>query len=388
MRAAAIAVAAFICAVTAEDIPEVCRKGQYSIKCREDLDKIAGCQVLHGTVVVEKFPEPQIDFFSLQKVEGTLCFRDSPSIIRVNIPELTHVYQDLRFERLTSLGIITANKLAHVNMLKLQVLPILTHMEINSINHVRSLTVSDTSLTTFPEICTKEMTDFDVNNNRFMETLIASMETVTNAFQISGNAQNFRVEMRRLRYASNVTVNRVESVRMDNLEEIRNSASFVETQLNKLSLPKLAKIGGSFRLADNRRLTDVNVTSLKDIGGGLLLVNNTLLTKIDQFNNLDVIGGGLEVEGNVSETRWPNLRFIKGAANMTSTNTEYKCSEWLNSEVSRAMRGGVISCGAPNTAVLSRDPTENLSYEERNSSTGSLLRVVLLWPIVAMLFFL
>ena len=339
-------------------------------------------------MVIEKFPEPQIDFFALQRVEGTLCFRDSPSVIRVNAPELKHVSQDLHFERLTSLGIITANKLEHVNMLKLQIVPILTHVEINNISHVRSLVVSDTSLTTFPEIRTKEMTDFDVNNNRFMETLVASMETVSNAFKISGNAESTRVEMRKLRLASNVTVNRVGSVRMDNLEEIRNSASFFETDLSELSLPKLAKIGGSFRLADNHRLKDVNVTSLKDIGGGLLLVNNTLLTKIDQFNNLDVIGGGLEVEGNVTETKWPNLRFVKGAANMTSTNTGYRCASWLNSEVSRAMRGGVIKCGGPNAAVRSRNPTENSSSDQRISSTGSLLRVILLGPIVAMLLFL
>lgn len=268
-------------------------------------------------------------------------------------------------DSLQSMAMITVPKLESVKEMNLRILPILTHINMDNLKNVKSLRLSDTALNRFSEIETKEMTTFDVNNNRYMESLTVNAEEVSDTFHIGGNARTITVNMNKLRKANNITVNRVQSVNLDNLEEISNSVSFTETDLSLLSLPKLTRVGGTMRVADNRALSNVSVNSLQDIGGGLLIVNNTILNDISFFTNLTVIGGGLDIEGNVLQTNWPRLRYIKGSANMISTNDNFDCQYWFNGQISNAMRGGAIQCQSPRQTPITRQPSTT------NSTTSS-----------------
>lgn len=354
------------------------------------MDAVSGCQEICGDIVVEDFPDALLSLNLLQKVSGSIRVVRSPALIRFEATEIETVTETIQMDRLQSLAMITMPRLVHVKELDLRVLPLLTHMVIGNLEDVQSLRIADTSLVSFSEARTANMTNFDINNNRYMEAIVAEVEEVSNTFHIAGNGRNVRVEANKLRSANNITVNNVESLNLDNLEEVHGSFSILENSLTALSLPKLSRVEGSMRIADNRILNDVHVGSLRDIGGGLLIINNTQLNDVSFFQNLTVIGGGLDVEGNVFRTRWPSLRFIKGAATMISTDSTFDCSQWLSNEVGNAMRGGEIKCIAAGKLSLTRgsDISNRTSAARDEASAANRSSITWTIPLLSLFVFM
>lgn len=348
---------------------------------------------MEGTIIIQDYFDSLLSLNALTKLTGSIFIRNAPLLIRFEALNLETITETFQMDRLQSMAMITVPKLASVKEMDLQILPILTHINMESLKDVKSLRLSDTALTRFSELDTKEMINFDVNNNRYLESLTVNAEVVTDSFHIGGNARTITVNMDQLRKANNITVNRVQTLHMANLEEVSNSVSFIETDLSLLSLPKLTRVGGTMRIADNRGLLNVTVNSLQDIGGGLLIVNNTVLSNVSFFTNLTVIGGGLDIEGNVQQTSWPRLKYIKGSASMISTNSNFDCNQWINGEISNAMRGGEIKCQSSRLAAITRgSPANNSTITSSSPSTSprreaslasSLgVRLSTFWPLV------
>lgn len=335
---------------------------------RADLELISGCHEIEGDIIVENYPDTLISLNNLERVKGSIIVHRSTSLIRFEAMLLEYISETFQMDRLQSLAMINTPSLHTVKSFDLRVLPILTHMTIDNLENVESLRIADTSLVSFTEVNTSNMTSFDINNNRYMETVSADVELVTSHFHIAGNGRNIRVDVKNLKTANNVTVSNVESLNLDSLEEVQGSVSILENNFSVLSLPQLQKVGGSMRLADNRALARVQIGALKDIDGGLLIVNNTLLNDISFLPKLTVIGGGLDVEGNIVTTLWPSLKFIKGAAKITTTNVDFDCNQWLHSEVSEAMRGGDIQCRATGKPVVTRGASGKNSSTSRDES--------------------
>lgn len=340
------------------------------ILSQADLDQIAGCQEIQGDLIFDNFPDTLIRIDALNRLEGSIHVLRSPSLLRFEAQSLEVVTETIQMDRLQSLAMITIPLLVSVKNLDLEVLPLLTFMDLGSVANVGRLVLSDTALLTLSGLNSTNMTDFDVNNNRFMESIEIGVQEISGVLHISGNGRNIRVDMSQLRAANNITVNNVQALKLDGLEDVLESVSILENTFTSLSFPRLARVGGLVRLADNNVLTNVEVDSLTDIGGGLLIVNNTILNNINFFPSLSVIGGGLDIEGDVQQTSWPELRLIKGAANMISTSNIFDCSQWLNGEVKNAMRGGELKCEARG-AVLTRGSTaSNGTQSTLPSSSG------------------
>lgn len=318
----------------------------------------------------DSFPDTLVRMNALTHIEGSIRVLHSPSLLRFEAHSLEVVTESIQMERLQSLAMITIPLLAFVKDLDLKVLPLLTHMDLGNVQSIGRLVLSDTALTRFSVVNATNMTDFDINNNRFMESIETGVQDVAGIVHISGNGRNVHVDMSQLRAANNITVNNVESLNFDSLENVSGSVSILENTFTSFSLPKLSRVGGLVRFADNKALTSVEVDVLTDIGGGLLIVNNTSLNNINFFPSLTVIGGGLDIEGDVQQTSWPELKFIKGAANLISTNNNFDCSQWLNSEVNDAMRGGEIKCQTRGT-VLTRESTAANGTDSTNSGSSS-----------------
>lgn len=385
--------------LTIIDIPELCKRSEFRILNQAELDQIGGCQQLVGDLVFDNFSDSLIRMNVLTHIEGSIHVLRSPSLLRLEAQSLEVVTESIQMDRLQSLAMINFPLLTYVKDLDLKVLPLLTFMDLGKVQNIRRLVLSDTALTSVSVANASNMTDFDINNNRFMESIEIGVQDVSGTLHISGNGRNINVDLSQLRVANNITVNNVEALKFDSLEDVSGSVSILENTFSSLSLPKLSRVGGLIRLADNNIVTSVEVNALTDIGGGLLIVNNTNLNNINFFPSLTVIGGGLDIEGDVQQTSWPELRFIKGAANLISTSNDFDCSEWLNSEVNDAMRGGEINCQARGTVQTRESPAANRtdsslsglssgsdsnsgSSAQRDSESSALIIQGKFWPIV------
>lgn len=95
---------------------------------------------------------------------------------------------------------------------------------------------------------------FNINNNRFLENLFASLESVTKQLTVHSNAKELELDLSNLHTVENMTIKDVSEIKLAKLSSVNSSLEFIENQFSSLELPLLAKVQGTLGLIDNKNL--------------------------------------------------------------------------------------------------------------------------------------
>lgn len=364
---------------------DICNRTNHFIASLADLKELARCSVVAGDVSIENFKDPIIHFGDIQKILGSLSVRKSSSLVRMEAPLLESISGSFGLKQLTSLSLVSFPKLLNLQSLDWQVIPILSNINFaGTIEGLKSIKISDTSLTAISGFISNELSIFDINNNRFLELISANMEKVTESLHISANARNAFVSLPRLSFAQNMSINDVEQLNLAELESVGASASLINNRFKSLKLPKLSSVKGTLSLVKNNELSHIDFASLTDIGGGLLVANNTLIEHVNFLPKLNVIGGAIELVGNFKDASLKQLRLVKGSARVKSFAAGFDCAKWSTAEMSSVIRGGKIECSnAKNeTMVAGYSVLSVVSEDVANASKfGLAIYLVALWGL-------
>lgn len=312
-----------------------------------NLNEILHCEVIDGNFIIENYESPIIQLDKLQEINGNFIILKSPKLVRIEIPNLVKISNELKIHQLTSLSLISFPKLNYVKSLNWKVLPILSNIRFsNEISNVENIRISDTSLIGFTGFQTKTVKNLDINNNRFLEVVNSNVENIQGKLHIVSNAKNMKVHLPNLSTVNNISINDVAELNLSNLTEINESFSLVNNQIANLKLPNLNKVGGTFSLLKNHELQNVDLSKLTEINGGLMLINNTKIKDVSFLKSLQIIDGGLEINGNFKTLIFDNLKLIKGSARIKSSNKDLDCNKIIKDQFNLALRGGKITCEA------------------------------------------
>ncbi|VEU23623.1 DEKNAAC104786 [Brettanomyces naardenensis] len=229
--------------------------------------------------------------------------------------------------------------------------------------------MSDTSLTGFGGFNVDTLKTLKIDNNRFLERIDSSVKEISGDLIIAANARNLKVSLPELKWVKTAMIKDTEEVNLDELQVVQSSAEFIENHFRDLKLPKLKSTGTTLSLIDNKRLERAEFPSLVEVGGGLMVINNDKLNQIDFFSQLKSVGGAIELEGDIDENKFKQLKVVKGSAIMKSSSNKFDCKDWVDNEVSSVVRGGKIECGSGDsefTEVIHLDE----SGERTSRSTG------------------
>lgn len=243
------------------------------------------------------------------------------------------------------MALLSFPSLKSANSLDWKVLPILSTVHFgDSLNVAQNIVISDTSLTSFSGFIANDLKTLDINNNRFLESITATVENITESLHIASNSENLNVNLSSLKFANNLTIHEASKLELSNLENVENSASFLNNNFKQLKLPKLKGIGGTLRVSKNPNLSQIELPQVDEIGGGLVVINNTNIEKINFLPNLSIIGGAIELMGNIKEIQLKSLKLVKGSARIKSLTSSFDCSKWTTSEIGSTIRGSRIEC--------------------------------------------
>ncbi|KAL6022137.1 hypothetical protein ACNR90_002805, partial [Candidozyma auris] len=214
-----------------------------------------------------------------------------------------------------------------VSKIQWRVLPILStvDMAFEKLKKLTSILISDTSLSYIIGVSSPEMSTMNINNNRFLESLSAEVEEVTDMLHIGANGDHMNIDLPSLRRTQNLSIHNVEQLELGELKDLDKN------KFESVQLSKLTKVGGTLSLNNNMNLKNVQVDELDMVDGGLVLANNTHLHNIDFFESLSVIGGALELVGPIKEVKMPSLRLVRGSAKVKSSDEKFSCSTWAKS---------------------------------------------------------
>lgn len=369
-------------------MPEICRKDDHIIETSGDLYSLqAQCDTLLGNLHFTNYDDVLLDFGNIQSVKGGVYVEKSSHLVRIEGSKLQAIGETFSLKSLTSLVSVNLPHLKEARVIEWKVLPILNEAIINdNLGGIKRLTIADTSLSViegFRNVDDVEV--FQINNNRFLETVKANIKFVRQKLSVHANARETELEMPKLLSAENITVRDTSLAYFPKLETVGSSFELIQNQFSEIQLPNLKTVGGTLGVIENPNLKLANFNNVTDIEGGLMIANNTRLEKIDFFSSLKQIGGAIYFEGKFSDTDFPQLKLVKGSALVRTNSGNMDCSKWTTPKNGRSIvRGGKITCTSgrrqksqsvsQDGAVLSETVEDHGSNSESGSeSKGSFL---------------
>lgn len=332
-------------------ILDYCIKETHFIESSDELNHLQlKCQELIGDLVIAPlFDSSIVDLGSISKIQGNLIIENSSGIVRINAINLNYITRDFILKSLTSLVTVEIPNLKLLNSIDWKVLPILNSVDINKEIIVnQNIIISDTSLSNingFQRI--KDIDIFNINNNRFLETIKTNLVTINKQLSIHANARDLELEMPMLKAAENITIRDTSYIWFPNLEIVSTSFEIIENLITILEVPNLKFIGGTLGIIENLQLNTANFNNVTEIQGGLMIAQNNELNKIDFFQNLKQIGGAIHFEGKFKDTNFENLKLVKGSAFIKSSSDSLDCNKWMASSNGRSIiRGGKVKCSS------------------------------------------
>lgn len=329
-------------------IAELCKVNDHYIESSGDLYHLQlQCDIITGSIHFKDYNEAIIDFGKIRKIQGSVFVENCSSLVKIEGQNLEKIDQTFLLRGLTSLVSIDLSNLRETRVIDWRVLPILSEAILSDqFNGLTSLTISDTSLPVIEGFKNVEDVDvFEINNNRFLESVKANLKHVRQKLSVHANARETELELPRLLSAENITVRDTSLVYLPKLEEVGSSLEFIQNHFSELRVSSLKSIGGTLGIIDNVNLKAADFNNVSDIQGGLMVSNNTRLEKIDFFSSLKQIGGAIYFEGRFSDTDFQQLKLVKGSAFIKTNSETMDCSKWTTPKNGRSIvRGGKISC--------------------------------------------
>lgn len=316
--------------------------------------------------MVTNFDDAMLKLDGLKYVKGLFVVKESPSLVRIEMPRLETISGEFRLQELTALGFLHVPSLALVREIQWNVLPILSAADINweRIDDLSSVLISDTSLSFIIGIKSLEMEQLDINNNRFLESISADVQSVTDMLHVAANGDHINVDLPHLHTTKNLSIHNVDQLELGELHECKGLMSLNKNHLSSAKFPKLGRVAGTLSLVENKALSEVLFDKLREVDGGLVLVNNTQLSRIDFFPELTMISGALELVGPIQKVEMPSLKLIRGSAKIKSTDEAFDCYAWSKSDISAVIRGGKNECtNSQNQNYVADTPTNPDSKE-------------------------
>ena len=132
----------------------------------------------------------------------------------------------------------------------------------------------------------QEIDTFNINNNRFLETIHSNIKTIRGQFSVHANAKELELEMPYLREVENITIRDTSLVYLPQLTKVKSSLEFIENYFYELNLNNLQKIGGTLGIINNVNLMKIDLENVTDIQGGLMITDNESLEEINFLPNL------------------------------------------------------------------------------------------------------
>ncbi|KAK6461574.1 hypothetical protein DFJ63DRAFT_275846, partial [Scheffersomyces coipomensis] len=313
-----------------------------------DVASLNACPTLDGTIEITGDEIVSLQLPSVQEIDGDINIFNSSSINNINLNQLSSINGSLSITALTALASIDFTSLENVEDLELISLPSLSLVTfLKGLQTVNDLQLSDTALQTIQGFNTFDTVNIlNINNNKNISTIDLPLQTVTNTLLISFNNDHAEIVLDDLIWASNLTIQDVESISAQNLTAVNGSLIIAYNIFDTLALDNLTAVGGSVEIFANDELTDLSLSDLSTIGGELRLFNNTILESItnDSFASLTKIKGAFNVAGDIANFTLPKLTLVAGDFSLISTNEDFDCSPFNKLHSSSSIQGHDYTC--------------------------------------------
>lgn len=275
-------------------------EGDITIESDGDVSKLDNCNSWKGDVTIGE-GVGILSIPSLQTLNGDFIINGATGLTSISAPMLRSISGEWTMQELTILSSVSFAALTSVGTINWQTLPALKALDFTSgVTKCDEVKITDTILTTLNGIQLQTATNFNVNNNKYLKEVNVALGNVSNALNIEFNSKGVDVAFPNLVWAKNITIRDAGSVSFPKLESVNGTIAFINNTFSSAEFPELTEVGG-FAFNSNSQLSNVSALNLETIGGTFQLANNTKLTNIDGFPALATVDGSVDFSGSFTK---------------------------------------------------------------------------------------
>lgn len=327
--------------VSAQTDPCTASNG-FTINSQADITKLGTCTTLKGNVAVGRSGDSELDFGTIQGIQGDFIVSGNPAIQQLKGASLGTITGKFGLSNLTALTSVNFPGLTTVGSIEFQSLAALSELGFTSgIKTAKSVIVADTRLTSLKGLEMRTASIFDINNNNLLVEWESKLDNLTDKMSVTVNGLNFKLSLPNLKWISNMTIANCSSFSAPSLAAVNGSIRYDFNFFESVSLPNLTTVtSGDVAFVGNSKLTNITAPQLTGIGGGFTIANNTALQVLDGFPKLKTVGGAVALRGNFTGAALPGLSTVRGTFDLKSTTDVAQSCDTLKKLAPQSQGGG------------------------------------------------
>ncbi|KAI4185410.1 MAG: hypothetical protein L6R41_004156 [Letrouitia leprolyta] len=369
-------------ALASTALAQCSNSGTLTIASSADASQLASCTTYSGSVAIETglaVPKDangrqQLEVTTVKKITGNLTVTSAHDLSSLTFDSLQSI-SGFELGDLTVLSVLSMPALTEVNQLNFTALPALQNLEFgNGITKASSILITNTGLSSLMGINNlKQVDTFNVNNNQALQNISLQVTSITDSLDIEANdgyQTGLTTSFPMLETATNMTFRNCSSISLPALANVTQDLGFYGNTFESFTAPNLTTAGGLI-FVDNEALTNISLPKLTTINGTYQIANNTLLKQIDGFTKLSIIKGALDFSGNFTDVELPALSQVQGAFNM-QTSGKFDCSGFDELSSKKVVKGKYTCRGSQTKpgGVGTASSTSSGSSASGTSSAG------------------
>ena len=241
----------------------------------------------------------------LTRVTGNITVTSATNLGTLSFGSLRQV-GGFELGDLTVLAELSCPQLNQVDILNFTALPALSSLSFGNtgIKKANSILITNTNLESLDGIDQlQDITTFNVNNNQQLTNISLQVTSIGNSLDIFANDASLTgltASFPLLQTATNMTFRNCSTISLPALKNVTQKMGFYGNTMESFSAPNLTTAGGLI-FVDNTELTNITIPQLSSVNGSYQIANNTQLKQINGFPKLSIITGALDFNGNFSE---------------------------------------------------------------------------------------
>ncbi|KAI5813446.1 hypothetical protein BZA77DRAFT_119970 [Pyronema omphalodes] len=315
-----------------------------TIESNGDVSQLASCSKLNGKVTLGKKVTSVALPATLTSITGDVVADGAADLVAFQAPGLRTIGGSFTLKGLIVLNNLAFPELVSVGDINWATLPALQTLGFTKeVSKANSVLITDTLLNTLQGINLKTAERFNINNNRYLRSVDVALTQVSDLLLIESNGKGVNASFPDLKWANNITVRDAGDIYFPKLEKVNSSAAFVNNTFTTADFPELTAVGESFALISCSKLEKITANSLETVGGTFQLANNTKLTNVDGFGALRVVGGAIDLSGTFKDVNLPKLDDVRGGFNLQSTD-DVNCGNFTSLKSAGVVKGDDFTC--------------------------------------------
>ncbi|KAF9887897.1 hypothetical protein FE257_009557 [Aspergillus nanangensis] len=339
------------------------------IENQSDADGYSTCKTLKGDVEVSEHYSGDLNFQSVEEIDGSLNIDGAANMTSLSAPNLESISETFQLNGLTTLASLSFGSLTTVKSIKWTALPNLQTLDFTKgVTEAGSVAITNTGLTNLDGISLKTVGTFDITENVQLKTVnVNNLKNATGLINFAGNMDTLEIELPNLVGGTNMTFRNVSSVSIPSLKELSGQLGFWGDSFQSFSAPNLTETA-DLVFNDNSKLNNVSMPNLKTVNGGFQIARNDKLSAID-FPSLEQVTGAIDFSGKFDKASISSLKNVKGGFNMQSTGN-FSCDSFDKLHDDKVIRG-TYKCKSDTANPTTKDGSSGSTTSGGKASSTS-----------------